>query len=100
MKHIFDHQLQQFLTYLRWSLEWSDGCTPGEADKIYLLGCAETSGHLLACWLVQVCGAEYCETAAGTNMLFSKAGQPYTMSRIERNIRAFLKDAEVEVKNG
>jgi hypothetical protein len=100
MKHIFQHQLDQFLTYLSWGLEWADDDQPGCVNPTYLHGAAETLGHQLSCWLVQVCGMVDCETAVCRDLLFKKAGKPHTLKKIEHDIKKWLRDCGVEVIDG
>lgn len=100
-KHIFKHQLDQILTYLSWGMEWATSERERDSSHLYFTGCTEAVGHVLACWITQVCNAnEGCRTCDGRGMLFQETGTPYPLAQAEENIRRYLKDADIKVING
>lgn len=96
---IFEHQLDQIVTYLSWGMEWVGDAT-GDEPEGYDSGSAEALGHLLSCWLVQVAGLEDCETAVGRDILFTDKLMPRPIKAVIHRIRAILLEADVEIVKG
>lgn len=86
-------QVEDIVTLLEWGGQWAE---PDEKDSVqrpYYLGSAESIGHLLACWMVQVGGMDGFETAVGRDILFDyQSLKMHSRKRIIATIIKFLKN--------
>lgn len=95
-KRINEHQIDEILMLINKASYVIDD-SDKEVDTLYFLGGIETLGHMLACWLVQVAGAEYCEDQEAVAMLTRKQFKLCNISTAKSNVIKFLKKHDVEV---